>query len=87
MDEAKRALAEEGRRGRFQTPEEQVDALIRVCRAGMRLLALRDDRDQILAHVDPLPQCSLRALARLRQEHRQRQRHSSEADTDPSRNK
>ncbi len=51
---------------RGMTQEERARDLRRACRAAVRLLAARPDRERVLAHVDPLPESSRRALARLR---------------------
>ncbi|MBI5498675.1 MAG: hypothetical protein HY907_00405 [Deltaproteobacteria bacterium] len=51
---------------RSMTPEERGHVLAAACRAAARLLAVRDDREQVLAYEDPLPVSSQRALERLR---------------------
>jgi hypothetical protein len=49
---------------------ERAELLIAVCRAGAELLASRPDAERIASFVDPLPESTVRALARLRAEHR-----------------
>jgi hypothetical protein len=51
---------------RSMTPEERAHAMGAACRAAARLLAARSDRDLVLAHEDPLPDSTRRALERLR---------------------
>lgn len=48
------------------TPEQRVAVVKQVCRATMKVLALNPHRDQILAARDPVPESTVRALARLR---------------------
>jgi hypothetical protein len=50
------------------TPEERGALMAKACRAAMRLLAIRDDRARVLAHVDPVPQSTVAALDRLRKQ-------------------
>ncbi|HEX6241633.1 MAG TPA: hypothetical protein VFZ61_12085 [Polyangiales bacterium] len=45
---------------------ERARMLAAACRAGARLLRARPDAARVLDHVDPLPESSERALARLR---------------------
>ena len=52
-------------------PEQRAVALAAACRAAMRLLGIRADRQRVLSHTDPLPESSIRALERLRREARQ----------------
>ncbi|MBN2496154.1 MAG: hypothetical protein JXR96_16295 [Deltaproteobacteria bacterium] len=53
---------------RDMSPEQRLALVAAACRAMMRMPALRDDRERVLAHEDPLPSSSVRALARLRRE-------------------
>jgi hypothetical protein len=48
------------------TPEARAEMLAAACRAGAKLLRARTDAARILARVDPLPESSELALARLR---------------------
>jgi hypothetical protein len=48
------------------TPQERAVMLAAACRAGAKLLRARADAARILDRVDPLPESSERALARLR---------------------
>ena len=57
-----------------RSPEEQIAALIAACRGAMRLIALREDRERVMSFVDPLPESTQRALARLRREYRATQK-------------
>lgn len=51
---------------RDMSPEQRLAVLAAACRAATRLLLSREDRYLVLRHVDPLPESSVRALARLR---------------------
>ncbi len=52
-------------------PDAQKAALLAaLCRDGMRLLAAQDDPAAAARWRDPLPESSVRALARLRREYR-----------------
>lgn len=53
---------------RDMDPEERILLVAAACRAMARLLALRDDRDQVLMHEDPLPASTVQALRRLRRQ-------------------
>ncbi|MEW5853401.1 MAG: hypothetical protein AB2A00_31790 [Myxococcota bacterium] len=54
--------------------QEQILAdLAAVCRAGTRILSLRDDVDAVVRHEDPLPESSVRILAELRMRASRRQ--------------
>ena len=53
---------------RHMTPEQRAELLAAACRGMARLLRIRDDRDRVLAHTDPLPESTIRALERLRRE-------------------
>ena len=50
--------------------EERLRHLAAACRAAARLLELREDAQVALDYEDPLPESSVRALARLRAEAR-----------------
>lgn len=52
------------------TPEQRAYLLVAACRAGAKLLRSLPDPERIAAYVDPLPESSVRALARLRDEYR-----------------
>jgi hypothetical protein len=52
------------------SPEERAIQLAAACRAGARLLRARQDAARVLAWIDPLPDSSERALARLRAQKR-----------------
>lgn len=49
---------------------ERAQLLVAVCRAGAALLRARPDAERIASFVDPLPESSVKALARLRAENR-----------------
>lgn len=53
---------------RGMSPEGKLALVAAACRSAMKLLAARDDAERALSHRDPLPDSSLRALARLRAE-------------------
>ena len=48
------------------TLEERARLLAAVCRAGARMLRSRSDAERAAEFFDPLPESSIRALARLR---------------------
>ncbi len=48
------------------TLEERARLLAAVCRAGARMLRSRSDAERVAEFFDPLPESSIRALARLR---------------------
>jgi hypothetical protein len=52
---------------RGRSPEEHARATAAACRAAARQLALRPDRERLLAYRDPLPQSTRVALRRLRE--------------------
>ncbi len=62
---------------RDMTAEQRAGLLAAACRAMARMLALRADRDRVLAHEDPLPPSSVQALRRLRRETATRSRDPS----------
>jgi hypothetical protein len=62
------SIAREAAPYRAMSPEERGALMAAACRAGIRLLRSRDDRDRVLAHRDPLPESSVRALERLQKE-------------------
>lgn len=70
------SVAAEAAPYRDRTPDEMVADLRAVCRAGARILALRDDIDAVVAHQDPLPESSVVILMKLREQARQRARDS-----------
>lgn len=51
---------------RHKTPEQRALALWDVCEASAQVLALNRNRKKVLAMQDPLPESTVRALARLR---------------------
>ena len=51
---------------RNMSEEERLRMLVASCRVVGRLLALREDADRALRHVDPLPESTRRILAMLR---------------------
>jgi hypothetical protein len=55
-----------------QSPQQRFEALRRACATGAELLRLNPHPQRVLDWVDPLPESSRAALARLRAEHRQR---------------
>jgi hypothetical protein len=55
-----------------QDPQQRFATLRRACATGMKLLKLNRDPEQVLKWVDPLPESSRAALARLRAEYRRR---------------
>jgi hypothetical protein len=55
---------------RTMTPAGRAALLAAALRSAMRLLRCRSDARAALDHSDPLPESSLRALARLRQQAR-----------------
>jgi hypothetical protein len=48
--------------------DRRLALLAAACRAAARMMNLRDDREKVLAHADPLPESSVQALKRLREE-------------------
>lgn len=52
------------------SPAQRAQLLAAACRAGAKLLRARPDAARLLERVDPLPESSQRALARLRALHR-----------------
>ncbi|MCC6640364.1 MAG: hypothetical protein IT386_04260 [Deltaproteobacteria bacterium] len=48
------------------SPAERGRLLAAACRAGARMLRSRVDAERAAAFIDPLPESSIRALARLR---------------------
>lgn len=65
---------------REMTPEQRGSLLAAACRAAARMLRSRDDAEAVLAHEDPLPESSRRALERLRREARQRRQKQASTD-------
>lgn len=51
---------------RSLTPEQRSELLLAVCRGAAALLRAREDAERASSFVDPLPESTLRALARLR---------------------
>jgi hypothetical protein len=49
---------------------ERADLLVAACRAGAKILLSRPDAERIAGYQDPLPQSTVRALARLRAAYR-----------------
>jgi hypothetical protein len=56
------------------TIEERARLLAAACRAGARMLRSRPDAERVAEFLDPLPESSVRALARLRREAAARRR-------------
>ena len=56
------------------TIEERARLLAAACRAGARMLRSRSDAERVADFFDPLPESSIRALARLRREAAARRR-------------
>jgi hypothetical protein len=59
----------ETRRLSAMTPDERLAIVAALCSAGAKLLSMNDRRELILAHEEPLPASTLRALERLRREY------------------
>jgi hypothetical protein len=53
---------------REMTADQRRVLLAAACRAAARMLRHREDAEAVLAHVDPLPESTVLALARLRRE-------------------
>ena len=68
----KTSVDEEAAPYRNMKPSQRADLMAAACRAAMRLLDVREDRERVLRHVDPLPESSVRALARLRRQAREK---------------
>ena len=66
----KTSVEEEAAPYRDLTPSMRAGLLAAACRAAMRLLWARQDRERVLRYVDALPESSVRALARLRRQAR-----------------
>lgn len=69
MDDAT-SVADEAAPYVHVTDRERLRHLASACRAGAKILKLRDDAQVALDYEDPLPESSVRALARLRTEAR-----------------
>lgn len=61
------SLEDEARDYVFLTPAQRGVLLAAACRAGAKLLRARPDAARLLERIDPLPESSERALARLRE--------------------
>jgi hypothetical protein len=48
------------------TPEQRLAAVAALCKDNITLLNMNPHRDEVLARRDPLPESTVRALARLR---------------------
>jgi hypothetical protein len=59
-------LEEEVAWAREQTPEQRLQIVAALCRDTIVLLNMNPHRDAVLAMRDPLPESTVRALARLR---------------------
>ncbi len=59
---------------RSMSEEDRLRMLAANCRAMSRLLAVRDDAEQVLRLVDPVPESTRRILAGLRRRARSRKR-------------
>jgi len=66
------SIAREAEPYRDMPDEEKIEIMRALCRASARLIAARDDGYDVLEHRDPLPESSIRILARLRREARTR---------------
>jgi len=55
---------------RSLTQAERADLLVAACKAGAVILLSRPDAERVAAYQDPLPESSVRALARLRAAYR-----------------
>ena len=53
---------------RRMSPEQRAFHMALACRAAAKLLLVREDRQRVLDHVDPLPDSAVSALARLRRD-------------------
>jgi len=51
---------------RRMTPEQRLDILDSLCRDAVDILSSRADQDRVRQYRDPLPESSVRALQRLR---------------------
>ena len=54
---------------RAQTPEQRLKIVAALCRDTITLLNMNPHRDAVLAMREPLPESTVRALARLRIAH------------------
>ena len=61
---------------RGMSVERRLISLAAACRAAMRLLRTREDQRKVLAHTDPLPESSIRALRRLQRQKREKSPHA-----------
>ena len=59
---------------RALTPDQRARLLMAACRAGAELLRSRPDAERAAAFADPLPESTVRALARLRSQALRRNR-------------
>ena len=59
-------LEEEVAWARGQSPEQRLRVVAALCRDTIALLNMNPNRDAVLAMRDPLPESTVRALARLR---------------------
>jgi hypothetical protein len=62
------SVRREAARYAAMTPEERAQHLLIAVSAGEMMLESRTDRDRVRGYRDPLPESTLRALARLRAE-------------------
>lgn len=60
------SVREEAEPYRDMTPQQRATIMAMACRAAVRLLQSRIDRDRVLRHRDPLPQSTVVAMERLR---------------------
>jgi len=51
---------------RLMSPEQRAFHLAQACRAAAKILLVREDRQRVLEYLDPLPDSTVSALARLR---------------------
>jgi hypothetical protein len=59
-------VSEEVAWARSLTPEQRLEVVAMLCRDTVKLLALNPKRDRVLSMRDPVPDSTVRALARLR---------------------
>jgi hypothetical protein len=61
-------LSEEVAWAKSLTPEQRLEVLASLCRDTVKLLSMNPKRDRVLAIRDPVPESTVKALARLRRE-------------------
>ena len=65
LDRGRHSLADEVAWARSLTPEQRLDVLESLCDDAVVLLEMNERRDFVMAYRDPLPDSTVRALARL----------------------